>query len=94
VTKQFLDSKPNDANIQASFEIYAKIQNEIVSIFSTFDDIPKDGDPTDLVIHSTLQAFVQVLGTTKTQAEIQEIKQILANFANRNRPSEEAKPLK
>ena len=81
VPQQFFEPKLDDPNLKAAFGIYAKIQNEMATILSSFDSkIPKEGDPTDFAIYAHLQAFVQALEETTTQANMREMKQLLANF--------------
>ncbi len=82
VPGQFFEFKPNDPNLQAAFAIYVKIQNEMMAILSTFDDIQIDGDPTDFALYANLRAFIQVFEKTNTQANMREIKQILAEYDN------------
>ncbi len=85
VPQQFFEPKFNDPTIRAVFGIYVKIQNEMNAILSTFDAyIPKEGDPTDFAIYAHMQAFVQVFEKSTTQGSIQEMKQMLANFDNKN----------
>lgn len=87
LAQQFFEPKLNDPNLRAALGIYAKIQNEMNAALSTFDNcIPKEGDLNDFAIYALMQAFVQVFEKPTTHKSMQEIKQMLANFDNRNGP--------
>jgi len=62
---------------------YSKIQGEMLKIFSSFDDIPKEGDPTDLVLYAQMLSFAEVFEKPGVQESIVEIKEHLANFRQR-----------
>jgi hypothetical protein len=84
VPQNFFDPKLSDPNIQSVLGLYTKIQNDMMTILAKFDDeIPREGDPTDFAIYALMQAFVQVFEKTTTQQSVQEMKQMLVNFANK-----------
>ena len=81
IPQHFFEPKLNDPNIQEAFGVYAKIQNEMMTILSAFDDcMPKEGDPTDFAIYAQMQAFVQIFEKSSTQEKIQVMKLKLSNF--------------
>ena len=88
VPQQFFEPKLTDPNIQAAFGQYTKIQDEMITILSTFDNkIPEEGDPTDFAVYAVMQAFVEVFEKSTTQASIQEMKKMLARFKTKTRLS-------
>jgi hypothetical protein len=67
--------------LEAAFEIYAKIQNDMNEILVEFDDkIPTEGDPTDFAIYALMEAFVQTFDNATTKQSVCEMKEKLANF--------------
>lgn len=81
---EFLEFKPNDPNIQAAYQIFAKIQNEMTTFLSTSGDIPKEVNPIDFALYVNMQSFIQLFEMTNTRENVQKIKQMLENYENEN----------
>ena len=83
VSQKFFGPKISDSDIEAAFEIYAKIQSNMNEILTEFDDqIPREGDPTDFAIYALMQAFIQTFEEPTTKQSVNEMKDKLTNFCN------------
>lgn len=78
--QQLFNYRPKDPNLKEAYEIYSNIQNTMVAVLSTCDEVPKDADPVDFSLFMNMQVFAEVCGKPEVQAKICSLKQKLAQF--------------
>ncbi len=78
--QQLFNFKPKDPNLKEAFEIYSNIQNSMMAVMSTYNEVPKDADPVDFSIFLNMQVFAQICSKPEVQAKICTLKEKLANF--------------
>lgn len=78
--QQYFNFKPKDTNLIAAFEIYSKIQKDLMAKILELDEVPKGVDPVDFSLFANMQAFALICGEPTTQAKIMELKYRLSKY--------------
>jgi hypothetical protein len=78
--QQYLNFKPKNSELKSAFDIYSNIQNSMMAVMSTYNDVPIDADPTDYALYINMQVFAEVCGKHEIQTKIVELKEKLAQF--------------
>jgi hypothetical protein len=81
VPQQPFEFKPKDTNLQEAFKIYSELQNNMISKFSAFGEIPKEADPVDFAVFANMKAFTQVYSEPETQTKMLKLQEKLAKFS-------------
>jgi len=82
--QQYFNFKPKNPALAEAFDIYQNIQNSMVAVMSTYNDIPKNADPTDYSLFVNMQVFADVCGKPEVQTKIVTLKEKLAKFNRQN----------
>ena len=85
--QQFFNFKPKNPALTEAFDIYQGIQNSLMAVMSTYNEIPKNADPTDYSLFINMQVFADVCGKPDVQAKIVALKEKLAKFNRQNSKS-------
>ncbi|MGD6807173.1 MAG: hypothetical protein ACQCN4_09470 [Candidatus Bathyarchaeia archaeon] len=78
--QQLFSSNPKNPELKKAFEIYSNIQNSMMAVMATYNDVPKDADPIDYAIFINMQVFADVCGKPEVQEQIVTLKKKLAKF--------------
>ncbi len=85
--QQYFNFKPKNPALAEAFDIYQGIQNSMMAVMSTYNEIPKNADPTDYSLFINMQVFADVCGKPAVQAKIVALKEKLAKFNQQNSES-------
>ncbi len=84
--QQIFNYKPKDPTLKEAFDIYQNIQNNMMLVMATFNDIPKNVDPIDYSLFINMQVFAEVCGKPEVQTKIVKLKENLAKFNQKPTP--------
>lgn len=78
--QNYFNFKPKNPSLSEAFDIYQGIQNSMMAVMSTYNEIPKNADPTDYSLFINMRVFAEVCGKPEVNAKIVTLKEKLNKF--------------